>query len=81
MPNSVFLTLDEQVADFGMTKQLAANADQSTSNSPRTNPADTISTTMMTSLFGTRKNRIRCVCMTIALLYHHYSGVYGTRAL
>ena len=48
----VCLTLSEQVADFGMTKQL----EQSASPSPRTSSTSEITpTAMMTSAFGTGK--------------------------
>ena len=73
----VCMTLSEQVADFGMTKQMGV-AEQ-----PRMRSTDERNlTTMMTSAFGTGVIRstlpgLHCY----AFLCRHCSGVHGTRAL
>ena len=59
----VCLTLSEQVADFGMTKQL----EQCASHNPRTiATSDVTPTAMMTSAFGTGKIH------SASLGLHHY---------
>ena len=60
-----------QVADFGMTKQLTASADPSTSHSPGASSTE-VPSTMMTSLFGTgiAALLLDMVCFVTGLLYH-----------
>ena len=60
-----------QVADFGMTKQLTAGAEPSTSHSPGANSTE-VASTMMTSLFGTGIATLSVdqVCFVTGLLYH-----------
>ena len=78
----VWLTLSEQVADFGMSKQMAIGADQSASHSPRTSLTSEITpTAMMTSAFGTGKIHSASQVCNITSCCGHCSGVHGTRAL
>ena len=74
----VCLTLSEQVADFGMTKQL----EQSASPSPRTSSTSEITpTAMMTSAFGTGKIHRASPDLHYYDFCGHCSCVHGTRAL
>jgi hypothetical protein len=72
-----------QVADFGMTKQIAAVSDnQSISQSPS---ASATEMAMMTTVVGTGNHSLAlsglCDYIIRALLCCSCSGVYGSRAL